>query len=125
MIAITEGTIVQVIETGETAPVAEITSEGGREEIMIDLGDAWIGFQRSELIVIAPAPLQPERHSTRAMCSHCGTRVFVYATSTNGTYCTLCAKDKDGVPMTRPQSYVDATVKLDALHASLKKAANA
>jgi hypothetical protein len=45
----TEGTMVRVRQTGEVGQVVEVTHWGGREELMVDLGDAEVGFDRAEL----------------------------------------------------------------------------
>ncbi len=43
------GDTARVLATGQTAVVEEITHEGGREELLLDLGDLWLGYTRSEL----------------------------------------------------------------------------
>lgn len=43
------GTAVAVKGTGHFGTVDEITTEGGRPEIMVRIGDMWLGFQPSEL----------------------------------------------------------------------------
>ena len=48
-----EGDQVRVILTGEIGQVVEITRWGGRTEYMVELGEDEIGFDRSELEVVA------------------------------------------------------------------------
>lgn len=71
-----------------------------------------------------PAP-EVTRHDRRATCNHCGGRVFVFAETEKGDYCRLCAgRYFDATTGRRPQSYFDATVRLDAHQSSMRREAH-
>ena len=47
-----EGSWVRVRMTGEEGQVVEVTSWGGREECIVELGPDEVGFTRAELEVV-------------------------------------------------------------------------
>ncbi len=46
------GNTVQVIATGETGTVVELTTWSGRPEVMVDLGSEEVGFSLGEIKVV-------------------------------------------------------------------------